>query len=424
MALSYTKSVAKRTVDGAPDNRPLRLALTKREIFSMNREIFSMNREIFSMNRPLRSLTASVTLCAALMANAHAHSHITPAYALTPISIPGADYVAGEAINGTGQVAVGTFFENARGYLWQQGVATELEELPGGNGTYANAISDRGTIAGFASNMAGLRRAIAWREHDAIVDLGTLGGDRSEARGINGAGTIIGNSRNAANERRAFQWTAADGMVELPISLGGTAASANAINAAGQVAGSATTAEGRSHAVVFDPHTSMSLDLGTLGGAESFANGINASGAVVGLAETADDFRPFYWSSATGMVDVFTGGDLGTPFGAAYDINAQGVVVGYGEINDDFDSHAFAWSLTDGLIDLNARLQDGEGWTLFGASGINDAGQIVGWGALNGVPTGFVLTPVPIPAATWLFGSALASLAWRRRSHQVSRLGA
>jgi hypothetical protein len=48
-------------------------------------------------------------------------------------------------------------------------------------------------------------------------------------------------------------------------------------------------------------------------------------------------------------------------------------------------------------------------WT---ASGVNDQGQIaaaiVGGGAYQGV---LVLTPVPVPAAVWLFGSGLAGLA-------------
>ena len=43
--------------------------------------------------------------------------------------------------------------------------------------------------------------------------------------------------------------------------------------------------------------------------------------------------------------------------------------------------------------DLNSLLPSGSAWTLLAATGINDLGQIVGYGTCNGVNEGFLLTP-------------------------------
>jgi probable HAF family extracellular repeat protein len=69
--------------------------------------------------------------------------------------------------------------------------------------------------------------------------------------------------------------------------------------------------------------------------------------------------------------------------------------------------------LNDGstTIDLNTLVASISGWTLQDAKDINNLGQIVGTGLLNGEQHGFLLTPtaVPLPAAAWLFGSAIAA---------------
>ena len=70
------------------------------------------------------------------------------------------------------------------------------------------------------------------------------------------------------------------------------------------------------------------------------------------------------------------------------------------------------------LVDLNTLVDlTGTGFvSLDEAWDINDAGEIVGVGTLStGGEGAFVLQVVPIPAAVWLFGSALGALGWMRR---------
>lgn len=51
------------------------------------------------------------------------------------------------------------------------------------------------------------------------------------------------------------------------------------------------------------------------------------------------------------------------------------------------------WELTNNMQDLNGLIPANSGWFLFNASGINNAGQIVGWGTFNGQIHGFLLAP-------------------------------
>jgi len=70
------------------------------------------------------------------------------------------------------------------------------------------------------------------------------------------------------------------------------------------------------------------------------------------------------------------------------------------------------------MQDLNNLIDPNLGWTLTNAVGINDNGQICGYGQYGGQQEAFLLTPVPEPSTLGLLGAAaLAALgyAWRWR---------
>jgi len=88
---------------------------------------------------------------------------------------------------------------------------------------------------------------------------------------------------------------------------------------------------------------------------------------------------------------------------SACDINEYNLVVGRSEILDGSSlvNHAVLWDASSSVItDLNTWADNG--WTLTSATAINDNGDIVGTGYLNGVPHGFLLTDgtvsAPLPA--------------------------
>lgn len=120
----------------------------------------------------------------------------------------------------------------------------------------------------------------------------------------------------------------------------------------------------------------------------------------------------------TGQSDILVGS---TPIPHAFrfdgtnliDLGAGIVGNGINDLDQIVGGSSAGAFLNDGstTIDLNTLVASISGWTLQDAKDINNLGQIVGTGLLNGEQHGFLLTPtaVPIPSAIWLFGSALAT---------------
>ena len=186
-----------------------------------------------------------------------------------------------------------------------------------------------------------------------ITDLGALGGLYSNARDINNSGQVVG-TVNASGEEHAFLWDSSTGMIDIG-TLGGALSYGAGINDSGQVVGSASLASGYSRAFLWDASTGMA-DLGTLGGSASYANGINDSGQAVGwFYETTGGRKPFLWDGTS-------------------------------------------------MLNLNNLIAPGPGWVLGRVYSINDAGQIVGAGSLDGESHALLLSPntVPVPGALLL----------------------
>ncbi|MBI3836989.1 MAG: hypothetical protein HY288_03530 [Planctomycetia bacterium] len=162
-------------------------------------------------------------------------------------------------------------------------------------------------------------------------------------------------------------------------------------------------------------------DLGTLGGSQSHPHGISPNGQVVGEANTAGD--------ASTRAVQFTGGiqDLGTLPGGqnsnAFGISGSGQIVGSSSVPAG-GVHAFLFA--GGVMqDLNGLIDPSSGWLLGSAEAINDAGQITGYGIINGAQQfhAFLLTPVLVPepdsfALAVLSCAGLVIWGWRRRRVQ------
>ena len=78
------------------------------------------------------------------------------------------------------------------------------------------------------------------------------------------------------------------------------------------------------------------------------------------------------------------------------------------------------------MQDLNSLLapSSGPGWELDSANAINDAGQIVGEGLVNGQDHAFLLTPTPEPGAAAIAIIAGFGLLRRRRNSHNDRIHA
>jgi probable HAF family extracellular repeat protein len=144
---------------------------------------------------------------------------------------------------------------------------------------------------------------------------------------------------------------------------------------------------------------------------ESSAHGINASEQVVGQAQTeSGDWHAFLWADDNGNRQSDPGemqdlGILDAPHSHALGMNASGQVVGYTYIAPGQAVDAFLWE-NSVMYDLNGLIPGGSGWQLEEAAGINDLGQIVGYGYHDGQKRAFLLTPVPEPSVVGLVGLA------------------
>ena len=112
-----------------------------------------------------------------------------------------------------------------------------------------------------------------------------------------------------------------------------------------------------------------------------------------------------------------TMGTLGGSYSMGYGINTLGQIVGSSQMSDEVAHHAFVYDPLHGMVDLNTLIT-AAGWNLFRAHDINESGQIVGQGYLNGEMHAFLLTPVPEPSSLALATTGCATLillARRRR---------
>ena len=162
-------------------------------------------------------------------------------------------------------------------------------------------------------------------------------------------------------------------------------------------------------------------DLDALYGTQSEALAINNLGQVVGYSYTSgSSIAHAFCTGANQPINPATDylGMLGGTGSYADGINNLGEVVGWAETIGAADPHAFLYN--DGSMeDLNSLIVPTAEWTLECASGINDSGQICGYGINpSGQTHAFLLTPIatPEPSTLALLGvGALSLLGYRMR---------
>ena len=113
---------------------------------------------------------------------------------------------------------------------------------------------------------------------------------------------------------------------------------------------------------------------------------------VTGYAWGSGEYRSFVYGAGQ-MVDL--GALDGFRDTYTYGLNDAGQIVGIATDPDIPQSHAFVYSGGQ-MIDLNDLLAPEHGWEqLTAAFAVNNAGQITGYGRINGQFRGFLLTPAP-----------------------------
>jgi probable HAF family extracellular repeat protein len=232
-----------------------------------------------------------------------------------------------------------------RGFTFINGTLTAIPPLSSNYGT-AYGVNASGQVIGNSLNSSGIAAGFIFR-NGTLTDLGNLGGDDgTSAAAINRLGQVVGYSYDQAGDFLAFLW-----------------------------------------------RNGKMKSLGTLGGAWSQAYGINDAGQITGSAYLANNLGPHVFLFSKGkMTDLDSRSSSLTSWG--FGINKTGVIVGQMQVPGGQFVTYHAMIITNGAMkDLNKLIPAGSGWVLGTASGINDAGQIVGYGTLNNQQRAFLLTP-------------------------------
>lgn len=323
-----------------------------------------------------------------------------PVFSITTFNIVGdfeSSYIGG--LNAQGDV-VGSGGSSENGwaaFVYSGGTLTVLPQ----EGTFdsATAINDGGQIVGPIAFVPSRYNSGSntWTPLSSDPDV-------TDVYAINNSGVSVGQIYTE-NGRQALRYNADGSITNLgTLRADGTGGScAVDINAAGAMVGCSDTEDFETHAVLFTDDGTI-IDLGTLAGPTGYseAYGINDLGQIVGQSSNAqDEIRGFIWTEGL-FTEIGILGDY--EYSEAYGINNLGHAVGRLATYDGYSETGFYFDGTT-LWDLADLIQGGLAGaglsSIFNATAINDAGQIIGDGFdLEGNRVAFLLNVVPEPS-TW-----------------------
>jgi probable HAF family extracellular repeat protein len=287
-------------------------------------------------------------------------------------------------INNAGQIAGNSADNHA--FIFHNGVLTDLGSL-GGTSTTALGMNDAGQIVGLSTTTSGRRHAFLYSD-GTMTDV-SASGDATQAdsfaSGINNAGQVVFTQSNGLvlSERGVFIYD--HGVVT---SLNSSPRHfANAINNHGQVVGGiADPGEGGRSFTAWRYSAGAFSFLGDGTGGQKQATGINNAGQVLGYVTVPN-------GGVGNRVVVLFGEGTQTylsPLDRSSEpkaINDRGQVVGY--ISGGIGGFLYENGTLTRLMDLPEVVA--AGWQDLGPSDINNPGQIVGIGLINGEVHAFLL---------------------------------
>lgn len=270
------------------------------------------------------------------------------------------------------------FLNGPKGYCGAEGAVNDAGDVLG---KYARGQGNIGTV-----------QSALWSRDGTMTDLEVLAGcDKALSQGysslgaLNQAGDVaftVNCKISGSTAVSAVLWR--QGKATFLAKAGGQQPRINGMNNLGQVAGTVDD-----QAVVWQPDGSA-RKLGTLGGSTAFAKAINDAGHVVGdSALSTGENRGFVFDGQSMKELPICGGKF-SPFPVG--ISNEGLIVaGYGN-----QRRHHVGLIQDGQCYALDALFDGSGadWTDLYATGMNNAGVIIGRGTYQGAERSFIATPV------------------------------
>jgi hypothetical protein len=267
---------------------------------------------------------------------------------------------------------------DTRGIIWDSNQEVLLGDLPGGQDWVAPAVlTDTGESYGWSLGENNRMIAVGWTQTGAVYDLGidVTGYEASRATDANNQGQVAGyNSTFSGQSPKYRGWVWQNGRVEL----------------------------------LSDRHGDL--------GPRSIANAINNIGQVVGLYVEENSGKavahPAIWKDGPPtLLSPLAGFDDGY----IDVINDRGFAVGISDKEGYGNHQVTLWEPTGKAHALESVVDELYGWKFDQVFAINNHNQIVGVAIdPQGVQRGYVLTPIPEPAAALLFAGAGTMLGLRR----------
>ncbi len=250
----------------------------------------------------------------------------------------------------------------------------------------------------------------------SLIDIGVLPGRTgSSSLHINAVGQVTGYSFSGTGQSgNGFRWTpgVAGGpatLEDLATLAGGDQSIGLDIDDAGEVAGDSNTNHAAPRGVLWQGTAPVELFLGN-GNANIHACGINNHGLLCGYmtgsgSGNPDKFRAVLWNEdlahpgryITTVLGILPGGDTLQSFGVASGINDAGQVVGWSFLADGTGNHAVIWDSDPAHTLIDLPQPAGAGGVI--ANGINQAGEVAGYQFISGAMDRAVLWG-PGPART------------------------
>jgi uncharacterized protein (TIGR03437 family) len=323
-------------------------------------------------------------------------------------------------------------------FLYSKGTMTDLNVTSPAT-AFPTGVNDSGTVVGGAvkANLANETAAASAFIYENNAIQGVPGQIESALPlAVNNAGQMVatslqvgGGSLNFFVQSQAFLDVLSGSTVtELAAPAGGGSSAAFGINSSGVIAGAGVAHNAQVVTpVLWKNSTPQALPL-LSGFPNALATSVNDSGVAAGIAFSIN-FTLLTDPNATGHGVLFNNGavtDLGVLSGdassMAMGINNAGSVVGFSsnqppsfalQLTGLFGSpaskyRAFLYSAGK-IYNLTDQLVNGAGWQHSFATQINNAGQIVGTGLINGAQHAFLLTPVQSPSIGNVVGAAFST---------------
>lgn len=285
-------------------------------------------------------------------------------------------------------------------FSYQDGLVTQLPRTPSGHTPLLNCLNNQGVAGG--SYWDGNYNNLAVLYANGVYRNVTPGNETAaRVRDLNDAGAYV-----LDVDYKVKYFFNGSNLVNLATALP-TTFYAGALNNAGKIAGAVATNFGPEYPVIYDTASGQLRHLGAFGSFGSEAIAIN----------NRDQILIWDWNGhaylLTGSVtnQLSPGGSVNEfgiylPIeGAGGLLNDLGQVVGAVESVDDANYRRFAYLWSDGVpYKLFDQMLDTNGWiSLDEATGINNRGEIIGWGTrTDGSYGAFLLRP------QWIIGQPIS----------------